>query len=89
MRRSSNKIDDSVAFKRNGKLPPAVWDSVLESCESTLVFLPYPAFINKERRANIFLAVQKLNFLGKMAWVCEAYHYSKEKGTEGKDGGFL
>lgn len=73
MRRCPTEIDVSAFFKRNERLQLAIRDEILGSCRAALVILLHSAFSNNRHWANVFLTVERVKFLRKMAWARGAY----------------
>lgn len=80
-----SEADVCTVSKRDIKQPPAVRDSFLESCKSTLVSLVWSALTTRSFWTNIFFTVRKVGFPEKMACVRGAYQYTREHGAAGKD----
>lgn len=71
MRRGPAEVGILAVFQKS-RSSRALWDDVLESGRSMLVSLLRSGSINRKHRANVFLTVEKVKVLRKMALVREA-----------------
>lgn len=59
----------SMEFKRNIGMPPALGDSIVESCRSFSVALAWLSFIPNEQQANLVFTVEEVSFSRDMVFV--------------------